>query len=63
MDYDAAVRCASTQSVIYQSLIKLRKVQTLYKNRMGKISETDPSALRPTITQLVNFSEIELSAW
>jgi len=42
--YDGAVRCASTQSVKYQTLTKVRLSKMLSNNRIDKISEIDPSA-------------------
>jgi len=45
MHYDALDRCASTQSVKYQTLTKVRFSKMLSKNRIGKITEIDTSAL------------------
>jgi len=38
--YDEPVRCATTQSVNYQTLTQVRLIKTLSKNRIGKIFET-----------------------
>ena len=41
--YDGAVRWASTQSVKYQTLTKVRWGKTLKKIWIGEITEIDPS--------------------
>ncbi|ETR64797.1 MAG: hypothetical protein OMM_15331, partial [Candidatus Magnetoglobus multicellularis str. Araruama] len=46
--YDGEVRIASTQSVKYQTLIKVRRGQTLSNKRTCTISEINPSTLRPS---------------